>query len=312
MEPMATTIGAESLNTLTSSHSVGGTPQRNPKAIVTGARVGLGFEVARQLLSLGIDVVITGREQKAVDAATKKLAIQNPNRQVTGLALELGDLEQVSQFSQLPELEGWEILVNNAGAKIESPYKSTRQGFEWHFGVNHLSHHLLTSLLLPKASVGARVVSVASIMARTGGPELWSLNGQSTASLRHFNPGALYAASKLANLAFAMKLDQLNIGVRAACAHPGFAKAEPYGSPLTRIGENLLAQSAASGARPIVAAATNPLQPSFGYFGPQVFELWGKPRAARLPAVLTAHYIDDLWELSNELSGANWPSDLPD
>ena len=44
-------------------------------------------------------------------------------------------------------------------------YTTTSEGIELQFGVNHIGHFLLTSLLLPKilaASKGARVINVSS------------------------------------------------------------------------------------------------------------------------------------------------------
>lgn len=55
------------------------------------------------------------------------------------------------------------ILVNNAGVMM-CPLSQTEDGFEMHFGTNHLGHFLLTMLLLPriKKSTPARIVTVSS------------------------------------------------------------------------------------------------------------------------------------------------------
>ena len=231
--------------------------------------------------------------------------LPNANQSVTGLALELGDLDYVQGFvsEHTAELSGWTHLVNNAGAKIESPYKVTSQGFEWHFGVNHLAHHLLTSLLLPIGAKSKRVVTVASVVARRGNPENWGLTGEGTSTADY------YSASKLANLAFMLQLHNRFAGVTATSAHPGFAKAEPYGNAITRLGENLLAQSAAAGALPIAAAV---LTAPGSYLGPRVLELWGRPTKARVPETLQKVTLNDLWALSNGLTGATWPKKLDD
>lgn len=251
-------------------------------------------------------MVITGRSEtatrEAADSVRATLADgQRGAQTVKGLALELGDLDSVKNFvtEHSAELAGWTHLVNNAGAKIESPYKSTAQGFEWHFGVNHLAHHLLTSLLLPIGADTKRIITVASIVARRGNPDHWGLTDCGISA------GTYYSASKLANLAFMLQLQDRFAGVSASSAHPGFAKAEPYGNAITRLGENLLAQSAAAGALPIAAAA---LAEPGSYLGPNVFELWGRPAKANVPATLSSEALTTLWELSNGLTGAIWPS----
>jgi len=277
-------------------------------AIVTGARVGLGLETAKLLLAQGFDVVITGRNERAtIDAADDLRSTLNGEQRrtqtVTGLSLELGNLDSVRNFvgENLEILCSWTHLVNNAGAKIESPYKSTAQGFEWHFGVNHLAHHLLTSLLLPIGAESMRVVTVGSIVARRGNPEHWGLTDSGISA------GTYYSASKLANVAMMLQLQNRFSGVTATSAHPGFAKAEPYGNAITRLGENLLAQSAGNGSLSIYAAAV--AEPG-AYLGPRTFELWGEPGNAVVPRTLTKDSLDKLWELSNKLTGANWPKNL--
>jgi len=77
------------------------------------------------------------------------------------MKLELSSLESVRAFCEevTKKVEQIDILVNNAGVLIPpSNRQKTVEGFEIHFGVNHLSHFLLTNLLLPllKKSIGSR------------------------------------------------------------------------------------------------------------------------------------------------------------
>ena len=298
---MASTNGADLLSTSPFSHSEVPGPFSKPKAIITGGRVGLGYNTARALLARGFDVVITGRDSQSTIRVAEELGADFPGKSVTGLPLELSDLSAVRSFvaENTDALSGWTHLVNNAGAKIEKPFKRTTQGHEWHFGVNHLSHHLLTSLLLCLESdeLSRRVVFVSSIVAKRGNPERWSNLDESASAGQH------YANSKLANLASMLNLNQRVSAVTATAAHPGFARAEPYGNALTRFGEHLLAQSAARGSEPITAAT---LGTAGGYWGPNLLELWGKPAEVKISGKLNQQNLEELWRVSNALTGATW------
>jgi NAD(P)-dependent dehydrogenase (short-subunit alcohol dehydrogenase family) len=178
--------------------------------------------------------------------------------------------------------------------------KATEDGFEWHVGVNHLGHFALVADLWEQLSPQARIVSVASVVARRGQRDAVDL-----ANSLDLSPGQAYANSKLLNLAFALELDSrassAGLGITAAAAHPGFARASAYGSKLVRFGEYVAAQSASAGARPIVDAG---FASRAAYLGPKVLELWGAPRPARIPllaqdAETRAHF----WAESERLTG---------
>jgi NAD(P)-dependent dehydrogenase (short-subunit alcohol dehydrogenase family) len=67
------------------------------------------------------------------------------------LKLDLGSLESVRDFAKEfnSKYDRLDILINNAGVMTSSSKRFfTKDGFEMHFGVNHLGHFLLTNLLL--------------------------------------------------------------------------------------------------------------------------------------------------------------------
>lgn len=245
-------------------------------AIVTGGTSGIGFHTAMALAENGFDIIITGRDRNKGHMAAVKLQKCHPHVSIEFRELNLADLADVSQFTKTL-LRKWDLLVNNAGAKIERPYRLTSDGFEWHIGVNHFGHAHLTRRLLPSANDGARVVFTTSIVARRGELKL----GQNYVGMA---PGRAYRDSKLFNLVSALELQQqqVNQGNRltVSAAHPGFARAAPYGNRLVRALEFLLAQSAKSGAQPIIEAC---LSAQAGYWGPKVFQLWGAAKTIPLP-----------------------------
>lgn len=271
-------------------------------AIVTGANTGLGFETALALVAKGYEVLLTSRDSQKGAEAVSRITRSQPLAKVSMLELDLSSMASIENFvSHFQSRFGsWKVLVNNAGAKILSDYSETGFGVEYHYGVNAVGHFALTMDLLKYRSEQARVVSVASIIARFAPAKLGPSGTQ-----QNYKPGLSYSASKLANLAFALELENLlgSSSFSSLAAHPGFARAEPYGPKATRFFESFLAQSAKSGARPIIEAATNSELPGGSYLGPKYLELWGDSSAAKIPARLTSQALQENWKILENLSG---------
>jgi NAD(P)-dependent dehydrogenase (short-subunit alcohol dehydrogenase family) len=246
--------------------------------------------------------VITSRSNQKGDAALARLRTLRPQAKVSMLELDLSSMESIENFASAyrSRYGNWDVLVNNAGAKILKSYAETDFGVEYHFGVNAVGHFALTMDLLKLRSTNSRVVSVASIIARFAPSKLGPAGTRD-----NYQPGASYSASKLSNLAFALELENLlgSDSFSSLAAHPGFARAEPYGPKATRFFESFLAQSAKSGARPIIEAATNSSLAGGSYLGPKFLELWGDSAAARIPASLTAAALRQNWKILEDLSG---------
>ena len=275
-----------------------------PLAIVTGANTGLGFETALALASKGFEVVITSRSAVKGNQAVAKITQANPLAKVSMLELDLASMDSIDSFgaSYRNRFGKWDVLVNNAGAKILSSYSETEFGVEYHYGVNAVGHFALTMDLLKLRAERSRVVSVASIIARFAPSELGP-----SGTKESYQAGASYSASKLANLAFALELENIlgSENFSSLAAHPGFARAEPYGPKTTTFFESFLAQSAKAGARPIVEAASNNEFPGGAYLGPKYLELWGDTATAKIPARLTPQELKKNWEILENLSGKN-------
>ncbi|HMF73092.1 MAG TPA: SDR family NAD(P)-dependent oxidoreductase, partial [Flavitalea sp.] len=88
--------------------------QLNDKtAFVSGSTQGIGYGIAKQLLAEGATVIINGRTMERIDQAVIKLKTEIPGAQVTGLAADFANKEDVSRLiNNLPDID---ILVNNAG-----------------------------------------------------------------------------------------------------------------------------------------------------------------------------------------------------
>jgi len=273
-----------------------------PLAIITGANTGLGFETARGLLKLGYRVVITSRDLGRGKTAIAKLQAEHPDAEVSALSLDLASTASVDAFTKslVSEFDRWDLLVLNAGAKVLANYQQTDSGIEYHFGVNAVGHFSLAADLIAHRAPVSRVVSVSSIVARFA-PATLGPSG----SASNYSAGASYSASKLSNYLFAMEL-QKRFGSEffsSLAAHPGFARAKPYGPNSTRFFESFLAQSAAKGALPIIEAAANLSLPGGSYRVPKILEIWGAPNEGIVPKITNAETPKQNWEILESLSG---------
>jgi NAD(P)-dependent dehydrogenase (short-subunit alcohol dehydrogenase family) len=275
-----------------------------PLVLITGANAGLGFETARGLLALGFEVVITSRDQTKAKNAIGRLEDEFPKGRISSLPLDLSIAASIDAFatSFSKRFGSWDVLVNNAGAKILLEYSETDSGIEYHYGVNAVGHFAITADLLQFRAPVSRVVSVSSIVARWASPTLGPLGTQT-----NYSRAQSYGASKLSNLLFALELERRfgSSTFSSLAVHPGFARAEPYGPPSTRFFESFLAQSAARGALPIIEAASKREISGGSYRAPKVLELWGKPGEGKHAKICNLENQEKNWQILEKLSGRN-------
>jgi len=101
------------------------------------------------------------------------------------------------------------------------PQSRSADGYELQFATNHLSHFLLTNLLLPalKAGAPARIVNVSSLAHTMAPVDFDDIHFER----RRYGRWIAYAQSKTANVLFTVELQrrlQL-LGISAFAVHPG-------------------------------------------------------------------------------------------
>jgi len=190
--------------------------------VITGANTGLGATTACALARLGATTVLACRNAERAATAADRVRNQSGSHQVEVVELDLADLESVGRAAKdiLERFDRLDVLMNNAGG-LSTERRTTRQGFEQTFGVNHLGPFLLTNLLLDRLrqSAPSRIVNVSSIGHRFARGMRWNdLQMQ-----QGYDAFAAYGQSKLANVLFTRALAQRlpSAEVTANACHPG-------------------------------------------------------------------------------------------
>jgi NAD(P)-dependent dehydrogenase (short-subunit alcohol dehydrogenase family) len=287
------------------------------RIVITGSSHGIGFEAAGILASKGAEVIFAVRNREKGEKAAAKIRPVNGSQPVTVMNLDLADLESVRKFAEeyTTRFDRLDVLINNAGVMIP-PYKRTKDGFELQFGTNHLGHFALTGHLLPVVmnTPLSRIVTISSIAARRAKIHFDNLDGS-----KGYSPMTFYRQSKLANLLFAMELqNRLEVAgsstISVAC-HPGISVtnllSRGTGKETGRVMKALMgivAQPASMGALPTLYAATHPDLRGGEYIGPDgPGNTKGYPVLTNDPARL---YKPDLaaklWEVSEALTGVRY------
>ena len=189
--------------------------------LVTGATNGIGRATATALASKGASLLVHGRDRHKAEATVCDIVEATGNHAVEPIVADFSELDQVRGMAAefRAHHKCLHLLLNNAGL-LAFDRRTTHDGFEAHFGVNHLAPFLLTNLLLDtlKSSAPARIVTVASAVHNRGRIDFNDLQ----AGQRYSCVGA-YATSKLANILFTTELARRldGTGVTANVLHPG-------------------------------------------------------------------------------------------
>jgi NAD(P)-dependent dehydrogenase (short-subunit alcohol dehydrogenase family) len=287
-------------------------------ALITGANTGIGYQTAAVLAARGARVVLAVRDLDKGKAAAQRIAGRNASAEVAVQHLDLTSLDSVRAAATelnaaYPRID---LLINNAGVML-TPKCTTTDGFELQFGTNHLGHFALTGRLLQNLMPvnGSRVVTISSQAHRARA----TIDFDDLHCERHYDRGAAYGRSKLANLLFTYELQRRLASsgavTMAVAAHPGGSRTELVrNSPgWFKVAFAVLGpvafQRPEMGALPALRAATAPDVRGGQYYGPRgLGEQRGYPTLVESSA--QSHDEDlqrRLWKASEELTGVVYP-----
>ena len=171
-------------------------------------------------------IILACRSKERGERACEEVCRESASQNVVFRQLDLASCKSIRNFAEriLAEEREINILINNAGIFFV-PYQLTEDGFESHFGINHLGHFLLTHLLLEriKESAPSRIINVSSLGHFSG-----TLNFDDMMWKKGYSGGTAYTRSKLANVMFSRELAKRLSGtdVTVYSLHPGVIHTE--------------------------------------------------------------------------------------
>jgi len=273
--------------------------------VVTGATSGIGKAAALALGKLGMNLIITGRNDKAGNRLADRInTIKGPGR-AEFLKADLSSQKQVRELASTihSRHKQVDVLINNAGARFDA-YGECEDGLERTFATNHLGHFLLTCLLLERLldAPSARIITVSSGAHSHSdpGPD-WILKRN------NYDRSIAYVNSKLANILFSYELARRlkNTPVTSNVMHPGgvasrFASNNGLRSWIRHVAYYLLKGdivSPSKGAETIVYLAVSP-----DVDGITEKYFYRESEARSAPVSYDENGARDLWKLSVDLT----------
>lgn len=288
-------------------------------ALVTGANGGLGLETTRALATKGAHVIMASRNQGKAIAAEASVRAEQPSASLEIRSLDLASLHSVAALAEtvVRDFDRLDLLINNAGV-MGIPEGRTEDGFEIQLGVNHLGHFALTAHLLPLLvrTTRSRVVSVTSTARHFGRP----IDPEDPHLRGRYDEWRAYGQSKLANLHFAIGLDQRfrSAGADAASliAHPGLSGTDLQSNSVRATGggrsqrfwEWLAHNTGMSPQRavlPLLRAATDPHARGGQLYAPRFMNSGAAVRRPLIGRSRNQRSIDTLFEMSESETGVD-------
>ena len=201
--------------------------------LITGASSGIGLEASVKLARMGAHVVMVARSRKKGESVLEDIKQRSGSGAVELLLCDFSSQASIralaaefrSKYSRL------DVLIDNAGG-VNSGRRTTVDGLEQTFAVNHLGYFLLTTLLLDmlERSAPSRVVITASRAHLRGDLEFDNLQFEKGG----YSIMRAYSRSKLCNVLFSNELARrmASKGVTVNCLHPGVVATNIWGGPL--------------------------------------------------------------------------------
>lgn len=163
-------------------------------ALITGGSSGIGLETARLFLAEGAKIVITGSNQKKLDAAATSLG-----GNAEAICANIADVSAVKKMAEQAgdALGSLHIVFVNAGITAIAPLQDVDEAlFDKVMDINVKGVYFTVKHCVPLMQDGGSIILTTSVRNRTGAPGS-SLYGASKAAVRSL--ARMFAAELVGN-----------------------------------------------------------------------------------------------------------------
>ena len=183
---------------------------KNKKILITGATGGIGNSLVKKFYDLDSNIIATGTNEQKLNGLKKNF----PNINIKQFKLD--DHDKIENFIDdiYKELDGLDVLVNNAGINLDNlSIRLTEENWKKVLDINLTSTFLMCKYSIKKMlkKKYGKIINITSIVGHTGNL------GQ-----------ANYAASKAGIVAFSKSLaiEYAKKNININCVSPGFIKTD--------------------------------------------------------------------------------------
>lgn len=197
-------------------------------AVITGASSGIGMAAAVALAGQGWLVTLVGRNPGRLDEAVAAVRRAATGPDPVALIADFAELAQVRALAERLSGRHIDVLANNAGV-VSGSRQRTVDGHELTIQTNHLAPFLLSSLLRPQLTPGARIITTASVAHTFGSLDPADLDRTGS----RYSAWLAYGGSKRANILFAAEAARRWPDLLSFSFHPGVVRTR-FGTPAAR------------------------------------------------------------------------------
>lgn len=247
----------------------------NKIVVLFGATGGIGNELCRYLLTLGVKLIMVDRNPQKAAALKEKLLNEFQNGSVETITADLEDLSSVkSAVEHLKKLPLYAI-IHNAGA-YSIPRKNLDTGLDNVFAINCAYPYYITKELLPNLK-GGKVIVVGSIAHN------YSKSDRNDIDFKTRTKASLVYGNAKRYLMYAiLRLSKESKDVEFAVTHPGITFTNitaHYPKLIFAIIKHpmkIIFMKPRLAALSIIDGLFNKTE-SYSWIGPRFFNIWGKP-----------------------------------